>query len=195
MSETETKTEKAPKAKAPTASNGNGLTADENEMAQALALFRSIPKTERNEYLIDAQMSHLGRQAFAFLADGYAKLHNGEKLSSIILLDGETGCFCDPDDVTDDGDEDEEEDGEEDEDAIDATEGEDDGDEGEDEEPEYTATQAVRMLRKWMREKDYSQAFVAKKLKVTQPAISTWMNKTSLPREVSIERIVRLCSK
>ena len=192
MSETETKTEKAPKAKTPAASNGNGLTADENEMAQALALFRSIPKTERNEYLIDAQMAHLGRQAFAFLADGYSKLHNGEKLSTIIILDGETGAFCDPDDVDSEDEEDEEDEDDGDEDAIDATDGED---EEEDEEPEYTATQAVRMLRKWMSEKDYSQAFVAKKLKVSQPCVSTWLQKTSLPREVSIERIVRLCSK
>lgn len=183
MSETETtKTEKPAKAKAT-----NGLTPDENEMAMALSLFRSIPKDERKEYLIEAQMSHLGRQAFNFLADGYFKL-TGEKLSQIIILDGETGIFEDAE-----FDEDEDEDGE-DEDAIDATaEGEDE--EEDEEEPEYTAIQAVRMLRKWMKDGEYSQAYVAGKLKVSQPCVSTWLAKTSLPREGTIPRIVRLCSK
>jgi predicted XRE-type DNA-binding protein len=181
MSDTETKTEKPAKAKA---TNGATLTPDENEMAMALSLFRSIPQDERKEYLIEAQMSHLGRQAFNFLADGYLKL-TGEKLSQFIILDGETGIF-------EDAEFEDDEDG--DEDAIDATDGEDE-DEEEDEEPEYTALQAVRMLRKWMKDGEYSQAYVAGKLKVSQPCVSTWLKKTSLPREGTIPRIVRLCSK
>ena len=183
MSETETKTQSEKPAKAAKA-NGNGtLTHDDNETAMALALFRSIPHDDRKEYVIEAQMSHLGREAFKFLSDGHNKL-TGKPLSRFIILDGETGLFEDAE--FEEGEDDEDEDDEEDEDA---TEGEDD------EESEYTAMQAVRMLRKWMKANEKSQVFVAGKLKVSQPCVSTWLQKTSLPRVSTIPRIIRLCSK
>lgn len=192
MSDTETKTTEKP-AKAKAASNGT-LSVDDNETAMALALFRSIPADERKVALIEAQMTHLGRQAYTFLADGYKKL-TGKDLDTLVIIDGEGGMFGDLDEMTAhilDGEDEEDEDGDEDEDAIDATSGED---ADEDDEPEYTASQAVRMLRKWMKINEKSQAFVAGKLKVSQPCVSTWLQKTSLPRERTIPRIIRLCSK
>ena len=181
MSET---TEKAPKT------NGNGagaVLATDDETALALALYRSIPKSDRKEALIDAQMGSLGRQAFAFLADGYKKL-TGKDLSDIIILDAESGMFGDPEEMDD-------------EDFLCSTDEDEDEDEDEEEEDEeeaevkYTATQARRLLIKWMKVNEKSQAFVAGKLGVTQPCVSTWAQKTSLPRERTIPRIVRLCSK
>jgi len=176
MSET---TEK-PKSKA-----SNGLTTDENETAMALALFRSIPKGERTERLVEAQMFNVGRSAYKHLADAYRKL-TAKPLEPYVILDGQTGEFVgmtqeEFDEI--DGDEDEDED--EDEDAIDATEGEDDED---------TPAQAVRMLRKWMKTHGATQAYVARRLKVTQSAVSTWMQGTE-PRESTVPRIIRLCSK
>lgn len=189
----DTTTEKADKAKAKP-SNGTTLTADEDEMAQALALFRSLPKDQRKSALIEAQMAALGEKVYHFLKDGYKKL-TGKDLSDVIVIDGQTGHFCDIEDIEDedeDGDEDFDIDGD-DEDDTDEDEDGDEDDTDEDEEPTYTAAQAVRMLRKWMKANDKSQVWVANKLKVSQPAVSTWMARTSYPREASIKRIVKLC--
>lgn len=188
----DTTTEKADKAKAKP-SNGTLLSADEDEMAQALALFRSLPKDQRKSALIEAQMAALGEKAYHFLKDGYKKL-TGKDLSDVIVIDGQTGHFCDIDDIEDEDEDDTDEDGDEDEEFdIDGDEDDTDGDTDEDEEPTYTAAQAVRMLRKWMKANDKSQVWVANKLKVSQPAVSTWMARTSYPREASIKRIVKLC--
>lgn len=191
MSDTTTEN-KADKAKAKP-SNGTLLSADEDEMAQALALFRSLPKDQRKSALIEAQMAALGEKAYHFLKDGYKKL-TGKDLSDVIVIDGQTGHFCDIDDIEDEDEDDTDEDGDEDEEFdIDGDEDDTDEDDDTDEEQSYTPVQAVRMLRKWMKANGKTQTWVAHKLKVSQPAVCTWLARTSYPGEKNIARIVKLC--
>jgi len=121
------------------------------------------------------------RKLYSHFAEDIEKITGSPPKDGIIILDID-GNIYDPDEFN--AEDDEDDDGEEYED--------DDGEEYEDDDNEHEADDIAERLDAWMTEYNVTQATVAKRLKVTQATISSWLQGNSVPRSKNIASINKL---
>jgi len=156
---------------------------------QMEAIFAQMPEEERNRMLAECKLRLTIKTAYANIVNDLAL--NG------IEVDPEVGCliitsegdYIDPEDF-DSGDEDDDED--DDEEFEDEDEDEEDEDEEEEDEDSYNPVAMVKALRRYMKAEGVTQMFIAKKLRVSPAAITTWFAGSSAPREKNCARIAKL---
>lgn len=152
---------------------------------QMEAIFSQMPEEERNRMLAECKLRLTVKTAYANIVNDLAL--NG------IEVDPEVGCliitsegdYIDPEDF-DSGDEDDDEEFDEDEDE------DEEEDEEEEDEDSYNPIAMVKALRRYMKAEGVTQMFIAKKLRVSPAAITTWFAGSSAPREKNCKRIAKL---